>query len=221
MTTPRIPARPTIYRGVQMRSRLEAAWAEQFDAMEWPWQYEPICLATTDGQYLPDFHVSIPGFAEHVYVEVKPSTWISPEENGYTGDWRDVDSWNAAASAIGAKLQRLERIIAANARIDLLIVCTSSSEGRVTILASSPGIEPRTNTYEVVPGWCRFGSHWALVSDPVHSGCIKHACDWRVPTPVASLYAPDGFSDTSFAQPLEDHFVRWMRERGDRAVLPS
>lgn len=73
---------PTIYQGVQMRSRLEAKWAAFFDLMGWKWSYEP---ADLDG-WIPDFvlHVDWAWRAEpdddeydfhrveHVYVEVKP-----------------------------------------------------------------------------------------------------------------------------------------------------
>lgn len=46
---------PTVYKGVQMRSRLEARWAAFFDLMGYDWQYEPIDL---DG-WIPDFSVRI------------------------------------------------------------------------------------------------------------------------------------------------------------------
>ena len=50
--------RPTIYKGVKMRSRLEARWAAYFDAVEPYWKYEPNAFANEKGQYLPDFLVS-------------------------------------------------------------------------------------------------------------------------------------------------------------------
>jgi hypothetical protein len=57
---------PTTYRGVQMRSRHEARWAAFFDALKWPWVYEPIDLSN----YIPDFIMSFgPG---DLLVEVKP-----------------------------------------------------------------------------------------------------------------------------------------------------
>jgi len=56
---------PTIYKGYQFRSRLEAKWAVFFDLCEWNWEYEPV-----------DFKGWIPDFALYgkdvVYVEVKP-----------------------------------------------------------------------------------------------------------------------------------------------------
>lgn len=47
--------RPTIYKGIKMRSRLEAKCAQWLDFVEAEWQYEPICYADERGQYLPDF----------------------------------------------------------------------------------------------------------------------------------------------------------------------
>jgi hypothetical protein len=70
-------ARPTIYNGVQMRSRLEATLAGWFDRNAIPWAYEPGCFANETGQYLPDFRLD--GFAvgggnkRPIYVEVKPT----------------------------------------------------------------------------------------------------------------------------------------------------
>jgi hypothetical protein len=56
---------PTVYRGVQYRSRLEAKWAAFFDLLGWPYQYEPFDL----GGWIPDFLLMgrVP-----VLVEVKP-----------------------------------------------------------------------------------------------------------------------------------------------------
>lgn len=85
--------RPTRYKGVRMRSRLEAATAAAFDRHEIPWEYEPEALQGADGQYLPDFTIIVdvvsakpmndpafPGLHENywitdqlVYVEIKPT----------------------------------------------------------------------------------------------------------------------------------------------------
>jgi len=66
-----IKARPTTYKGIQMRSRLEAGYAAFLDSQpDSPtWEYEPRAFANEDGQYLPDFVVK-----EIVYVEVKPNS---------------------------------------------------------------------------------------------------------------------------------------------------
>jgi hypothetical protein len=71
-------ARPTVYKGVKMRSRLEADFARQLDASGTPWEYEPKCFASGAGQYLPDFGVLL-NEDEYRYVEVKPGS-LNPDE---------------------------------------------------------------------------------------------------------------------------------------------
>lgn len=56
---------PTMYKGVQYRSRLEAKWAAMFDALGWKFQYEPFDLPG----WIPDF--ALMG-CKPVLVEVKP-----------------------------------------------------------------------------------------------------------------------------------------------------
>jgi hypothetical protein len=63
----KVAAIPTMYAGVQFRSRLEARWAAFFDLLGWKWDYEPIDLAG----YIPDFLVRRP-LGELFLVEVKP-----------------------------------------------------------------------------------------------------------------------------------------------------
>lgn len=62
-------ARPTLYKGIQMRSRTEAAYAARLDQAGLDWQYEPQCFADETRQYLPDFRIVDRGCT--VYVEVK------------------------------------------------------------------------------------------------------------------------------------------------------
>ena len=66
MTT--ITAIPTIYAGIQFRSRLEARWAVFMDALGVKWEYEP--EGFTDGTlcYLPDFWLP----NQNCYLEIKP-----------------------------------------------------------------------------------------------------------------------------------------------------
>jgi hypothetical protein len=66
-----IQARPTIYKGHQMRSRLEASYAAECDYLGVTWEYEPMCFADQSGQYLPDFAVNYGGISGEWYVEVK------------------------------------------------------------------------------------------------------------------------------------------------------
>jgi hypothetical protein len=62
---------PTIYHGIEYRSRLEAKWAAFFEMLNWQFTYEPF-----DGNgYIPDFviHGDKP-----MIVEVKPA--VRPED---------------------------------------------------------------------------------------------------------------------------------------------
>lgn len=61
-----IAAKPTIYAGVNFRSRLEARWAAFFDLCGWKWDYEPIDLKG----WSPDFLIHT--LIGDVLVEVKP-----------------------------------------------------------------------------------------------------------------------------------------------------
>jgi hypothetical protein len=62
----KIPAIPTVYKGIQFRSRLEARWAVFFDLLGWVWKYEPFDL---EG-WIPDF--ALGSKSEPVLVEIKP-----------------------------------------------------------------------------------------------------------------------------------------------------
>ena len=52
-----IEAKPTVYRGIEMRSRHEAKWAAFFDAVGLVWEYEP---DVNLGVWRPDFRLIIP-----------------------------------------------------------------------------------------------------------------------------------------------------------------
>lgn len=68
-----IKARPTLYKGIQMRSRLEADYASSLDRAGRSWKYEPTCFASEGAQWLPDFQASFGDVDTSTYVEVKPS----------------------------------------------------------------------------------------------------------------------------------------------------
>lgn len=63
-----LKARPTTYRGIQMRSRLEARFAAGLDSLGARWVYEPRAFADGHAQYLPDFQIG-----GHTFIEVKPT----------------------------------------------------------------------------------------------------------------------------------------------------
>jgi hypothetical protein len=63
--------RATVYKGVRMRSRLEASVAAFLDREDLPWTYEPSAFADERGQYLPDFRVGGLTVELPLYVDVK------------------------------------------------------------------------------------------------------------------------------------------------------
>lgn len=74
--TPILRARPTLYNGIAMRSRLEARYAAWLDREHIRWEYEPECFATSTGQYLPDFRlhdIIIFGSPRVLYIDTKPT----------------------------------------------------------------------------------------------------------------------------------------------------
>lgn len=95
-----IEAKPTTYRGITFRSRLEARWAVVFDYLEVEWLYEPqryvIDMVDGDGlserTYLPDFFLP----ATQTWVEVK-------------GDLTRVD-WKLLANAIDGFGRKLPHV---------------------------------------------------------------------------------------------------------------
>ena len=73
MVTPaaKAMARRTLYRGIPMRSRLEARAAQFIDSIPGVrWAYEPSAYADQRGQYLPDFEV-VGAVAGVLFVEVR------------------------------------------------------------------------------------------------------------------------------------------------------
>lgn len=77
MTFTAIPWKPTVYGGVQFRSRTEARWAIFFDCLELKWQYEPRKFRTPHGGYVPDFYIRA---RRPYWLEIKGP---EPEERDY------------------------------------------------------------------------------------------------------------------------------------------
>jgi len=63
--------RPTVYKGIRMRSRLEASVAAFLDREGLPWEYERSAFADERRQYLPDFRVGGLTVGLPLYVGVK------------------------------------------------------------------------------------------------------------------------------------------------------
>lgn len=74
---------PTMYKGIQMRSRLEARWAAFFDVVGWRWSYEPPEFPG----WIPDFKLDTAG--KLLLVEVKPAERLDDEHG--TEARRDIE----------------------------------------------------------------------------------------------------------------------------------
>jgi hypothetical protein len=96
-----VSAIPTVWNGVQYRSRLEARWAAFFSRIGWPALYEPIDLSG----YIPDFIV---GFDHaEMLVEVKPAMALS--ELGPHFGKIARSGWRGEALIVGASLFETQR----------------------------------------------------------------------------------------------------------------
>lgn len=98
MTT--IEARPTWFRGVQYRSRLESKWAALFEIAQWPADYEPADVELAN--YIPDFLIRFQ--RAPIAVEVKPLCWdgSDAERSILDAAQAKLQSWEGEALIVGA-----------------------------------------------------------------------------------------------------------------------
>lgn len=83
--------RPTLYKGIRMRSRLEADYAAWLDRQGRQWEYEPECFADEHGQWLPDFRVAKLNeyYGVPHLIEVKPGEMLRPKKGEQLNDVLD------------------------------------------------------------------------------------------------------------------------------------
>ena len=93
-----VHAIPTVYNGIEFRSRLEAKWAAMFDQLGWSWEYEPIDLKG----YIPDFVLKWDH--GHTICEVKPATTILDLHLATSKIERS--GWEGEAMIVGASLEK-------------------------------------------------------------------------------------------------------------------
>lgn len=65
---PNLQVLPTVYRGIEFRSRLEARWAVFLSELGIGYHYEPEGYRLASGNYLPDFYIP----AQDCFLEIKP-----------------------------------------------------------------------------------------------------------------------------------------------------
>lgn len=121
---------PTTYREVRFRSRLEARWAAMFDALKWPWSYEP---ADLDG-YIPDFAI---GF-EHrsLLVEVKPA--VDLDELALAEKKIERSGWQREALIVGGTIFEPE---AETPVLGLFGECERTPEGLIWLWSRARAFE--------------------------------------------------------------------------------
>jgi hypothetical protein len=99
-----ISARPTTYRGVAMRSQLEARWAGVLDAAGIEWEYEPhvVNLGRSRGKwvggYLPDFWLP----RVRTWIEVKGPHMARIEKTRALARQEGKDGLVLLATAVGS-----------------------------------------------------------------------------------------------------------------------
>lgn len=91
--------RPTLYKGIRMRSRLEADYAAWLDRAARKWEYEPECFAAQDGQWLPDFRVAQGKNDDRPHlVELKPAQML---------DRKKGENLNDVIDRVDAQIRRM------------------------------------------------------------------------------------------------------------------
>lgn len=77
----------TVYKGYRFRSRLEAKWAYFFDQIGVKYQYEVEGYELPGTRYLPDFLLTLRGYAmdQNIFVEIKP--YYPLKEDQYKAQW--------------------------------------------------------------------------------------------------------------------------------------
>lgn len=88
-------AHPTVYNGINFRSRAEARWAAFFDELGIPWDYELLELS----RYIPDFTL----FGGLVLCEVKGGELCSVPEVHVEKIWRS--GWSGPWIIVGGSLR--------------------------------------------------------------------------------------------------------------------
>lgn len=86
-------AKPTLYKDIRFRSRLEARWAIFLDALGGQWVYEPVVQGVTG--YLPDFLFG------GGYLEIKPASWVARDKDKKEAD---IARWLTFAMDANARL---------------------------------------------------------------------------------------------------------------------
>lgn len=163
---PHIPARPTVYKGIKMRSRLEADYASALDRDGETWEYEPTCFGGPEGQWLPDFRVG----SHSAYVELKPAYLIA-------WDTRDL---NEVYARIDKILTRMTIAWVSEPDVYLHLVFwtygAEQTDAPLSIAAAGrngPWLTYTPSTLDVPLMWPGMGQFDAIACQKLHDGEAK------------------------------------------------
>jgi len=82
----RIPARPTVYKGIGFRSYLESRFAWYLDDRDEDWIYEPRSYGGPGHGYLPDFEIV--SAYQPTFIELKPTrAEVEPAQDKMSVIW--------------------------------------------------------------------------------------------------------------------------------------
>lgn len=139
--------RPTLYKGIRMRSRLEADYAAYLDDGGTEWEYEPECFGGPGGQWLPDFRTRKSSLQRWLYIELKPSSLITAGE--------DPDDF--VGDRINAVLRKMEIALASDPDACLQLVIWEWGKTRPVMRFMHVPTQARSPLFEH-EGWMVFGS---------------------------------------------------------------
>ena len=151
-----IPSRTTMYKGVEFRSELEAAWAAFFDLRDIKYEYEPLLNLPT---WRPDFLITFNLYKENCAIyDVIGQEQVLVEIKPFTKQWTyDI----------------LKKIYDSTQDQGLMVI----------LLGASPGVPIRTNVpdcYDRYTDWPRWSGCSSRGTDPEDDWIeAKNTVRWR------------------------------------------
>jgi hypothetical protein len=154
-----LAAKPTVHRGVLMRSRLEARWAGVLDAAGITWEYEPTLFrlgssrGRWQGGYVPDFWLP----RQQTWLEVKGPHWERFDKTRALAARLGAGSQVLVATASGVSWRVPPRGRPSQAEAHVgRCQCGTVALGppsRGTLMCRAPGCGARGIRPEAVLGW--------------------------------------------------------------------
>jgi hypothetical protein len=188
MTSYTIAPIPTLYRGRQYRSRLEARWAAFFDEVGLPAEYEPFDL----GKWSPDFLIS--RRRASILVEVKPISTFCAE---------------TAGKMISACMERgLTNDVSAVLLLGVQPVAVGDEAGPLRLGWGSLFLECDTPIGFLPPSWKEAALAWTPTADKPGLEADVMVGDEREWFPLTGWAPPGEFWLTSYREYAKEAWAR-------------